>query len=101
MGSLHHDDPLLTTASQARHAPRAVSPMNRVRRLPDQADLERVAHKGGDSDGGLLILASASNLHNPKVSAMRTRSEHNGPAESRPNFSFHAFCHGWRYRSRH
>jgi hypothetical protein len=32
MGSLHHDAPLLTTASQARHAPRAVRPMNRVPR---------------------------------------------------------------------
>jgi hypothetical protein len=28
MEALHHDDPLLTTASQARHAPRAVGPMN-------------------------------------------------------------------------
>jgi hypothetical protein len=28
MGALHRHDPLLTTASQARHAPRAVSPMN-------------------------------------------------------------------------
>ena len=36
MGSLHHDDPLFTTASQARHAPRAVSPMNRLRQLPDR-----------------------------------------------------------------
>jgi hypothetical protein len=36
MGSLHHDQPLFTTASQARHAPRAVSPMNLIRQLPDR-----------------------------------------------------------------
>jgi hypothetical protein len=29
IGSLRHDDPCFTTASQARHAPRAVSSMNR------------------------------------------------------------------------
>jgi hypothetical protein len=38
MGSLHHDAPLLTTAAQARHAPRAVSPMNRVRLRPAAAE---------------------------------------------------------------
>jgi len=38
MGSLHHGDPLLTTASQARHAARAVSPMNRIQLHPRPRD---------------------------------------------------------------
>src|SRR5258707_14395530 len=45
MGSLHHDDPLFTTASQARHAPRAVSPMNRLQQLPDRNRAKAVGRR--------------------------------------------------------
>src|SRR5258708_2002368 len=38
MGARHHGEPLVTAASQGRHAGRAVSPMNRIRLHPRPRD---------------------------------------------------------------
>jgi hypothetical protein len=63
MGSLHLDDPLLTTASQARHAPRAVGPMDRIRLRP------AAARQRPDRYRGRMLTAPVSHLVPPLVTA--------------------------------